>query len=32
LVEEFENRGIQKGDVFKVISPYQWLEPRYIQY
>ena len=32
LLEEFENRGIQKGDVFKVLSPYEGLEPRYIQY
>jgi hypothetical protein len=32
LIDEFENRGIQKGDIFKVISPYYGLEPRYIQY
>lgn len=32
ILEEFENRGIQKGDVLKVLSPYEWLEPRYIQY
>jgi hypothetical protein len=32
LLEEFENRGIQKGDIFKVLSPYSGLEPRYIQY
>ena len=32
LLEEFENRGIQKGDIFKVISPYEGMEPRYIQY
>ncbi len=23
LLEEFENRGIQKGDIFKVLSPYE---------
>jgi hypothetical protein len=32
FLDEFENRGIQKGDIFKVFSPYEWLEPRYIQY
>ncbi len=32
FLEEFENRGIQKGDIFKVLSPYSGLEPRYIQY
>lgn len=31
-LEEFENRGIQKGDILKIISPYEGLEPRYIQY
>jgi len=32
ILDEFENRGIQKGDVLKVLSPYEGLEPRYIQY
>lgn len=32
FLDEFENAGIQKWDIFKVISPYKWLEPRYIQY
>ena len=32
FLDEFENRGIQKWDILKVISPYEWLEPRYIQY
>jgi len=32
LLEEFENRWIQKGDVFKVISPYSGQPPKYIQY
>ena len=32
FMEEFENRGVQKWDIFKVLSPYEGLEPRYIQY
>ncbi len=32
LLEEFENRGIQKGDIFKVLSPYNGQPPKYIQY
>lgn len=32
FLDEFENRGIQKGDIFKVISPYEGLAERYIQY
>jgi len=32
VLDEFENRGIQKGDIFKVISPYNGQQPRYIQY
>ena len=32
LLDEFENRGIQKGDIFKVLSPYNGQQPRYIQY
>ncbi len=32
ILDEFENRGIQKGDVLKVLSPYEGWEPRYIQY
>jgi hypothetical protein len=32
LLSEFENRGIQKWDILKVLSPYSWLDPRYIQY
>lgn len=32
LLEEFENRGIQKGDIFKVLSPYSGQPPKYIQY
>lgn len=32
ILDEFENRGIQKGDVLKMLSPYEGLEPRYIQY
>ena len=32
LLEEFENRGIQKGDIFKVLSPYNGQQPKYIQY
>lgn len=31
-MEQFESKGVQKGDVFKVMSPYYWLEARYIQY
>jgi hypothetical protein len=31
-LEEFENRGIQKGDIFKVLSPYESQPPKYIQY
>ena len=32
ILEEFENRGIQKGDIFKVLSPYNGQQPKYIQY
>jgi len=32
FLEEFENRWIQKGDIFKVLSPYNGQQPRYIQY
>lgn len=32
FMEDFESRGVQKGDIFKVLSPYEGLEPRYIQY
>ena len=32
LLDEFENRGIQKGDIFKVLSPYNGQNPKYIQY
>ncbi len=32
FLEEFENRGIQKGDIFKVLSPYNGQSPKYIQY
>jgi len=32
FLDEFENKWVQKWDVFKVMSPYEWLEPRYIQY
>ena len=32
ILDEFENRGIQKGDVLKILSPYEGLEERYIQY
>jgi len=32
MLEEFENRGIQKGDIFKVMSPYEGQQQRYIQY
>ena len=32
LLDEFENRGIQKGDIFKVLSPYNGQPPKYIQY
>jgi hypothetical protein len=32
ILDEFENRGIQKGDIFKVLSPYNGQEPKYIQY
>lgn len=32
LLDEFENRGIQKWDIFKVMSPYSGQPPKYIQY
>lgn len=32
ILEEFEHRGIQKGDIFKVLSPYNGQNPKYIQY
>jgi GTPase len=32
ILEEFEHRGIQKGDIFKVLSPYNGQPPKYIQY
>jgi DNA-directed RNA polymerase beta' subunit len=32
ILEEFEHRGIQKGDIFKVLSPYKGQQPKYIQY
>ncbi|EKD25161.1 MAG: hypothetical protein ACD_80C00113G0029 [uncultured bacterium (gcode 4)] len=32
FLAEFENRGIQKGDIFKVMSPYEGQPHKYIQY